>query len=193
MAPAATTDLPPTSALEEILVASKSNLDKSPHAAHFHHVATTIAHDLQYQHYWTSILVHTHSPINKQPLPRPIISGLPPKRAYIHPDEQVEILKAEHKTGEKIEQLPEREWVLPAQLQEKMSLGKFAAVFDALTTVPPSTEESVEEGDDEEEERVGYQWQGSNRQKRILLATLGDDSTVVYYIMHEGIIKPRQN
>jgi len=26
-----------------------------------------------------------------------------------------------------------------------------------------------------------------------LLATLTDDSTVVYYIMHDGIVKPRQN
>lgn len=29
--------------------------------------------------------------------------------------------------------------------------------------------------------------------KRVLLATLDDDSTVVYYIVHDGIVKPRQN
>lgn len=29
--------------------------------------------------------------------------------------------------------------------------------------------------------------------KRILLATLDDDSTVVYYIVHDGVVKPRQN
>lgn len=29
--------------------------------------------------------------------------------------------------------------------------------------------------------------------KRVLLATLDDDSTVVYYIVHNGIVKPRQN
>ena len=29
--------------------------------------------------------------------------------------------------------------------------------------------------------------------KRILLATVDDDSTVVYYIIHDGIVKPRQN
>jgi tRNA-splicing endonuclease subunit Sen15 len=29
--------------------------------------------------------------------------------------------------------------------------------------------------------------------KRLLLATLDDDSTVVYYIVHDGIVKPRQN
>ena len=126
-------------------------------------------------------------------MPRLLLSGLPPKRAYTHPDEQVEILKEEHKTGERIEQRPEREWVLPTQLQEKMSLKKFATVFDALSTVPPGAQEKEGEDGAEAEKNVGWQWQGTNRQKRILLATLHDDSTVVYYIMHDGIVKPRQN
>ncbi|KAH7360550.1 Sen15 protein-domain-containing protein [Rhexocercosporidium sp. MPI-PUGE-AT-0058] len=197
MAPSATTDLPPSSALNETLQSTKQTLTSSPHPAHLHDLATQVAHDLQYQHDWRSISIHTHSPLTNNPLPRPIISGLPPKRAYTHPDEQVEILKAEHKTGERIEQLPEREWVLPTQLQEKMSVGKFAAVFDAVGTVPPGGEEGGDEGGVEgngrEEKTVGWQWQGRNRQKRILLATLHDDSTVVYYIMHDGIVKPRQN
>jgi len=46
---------------------------------------------------------------------------------------------------------------------------------------------------EEEAEVVGHQWQGDSRQKRLLLATLQDDSTVVYYIIHDGIVKPRQN
>ena len=41
--------------------------------------------------------------------------------------------------------------------------------------------------------QVGKNWRGDERQKRVLLATLHDDSTVVYYIMHDGIVKPRQN
>ena len=86
----------------------------------------------------------------------------------------------------KIEQFPEREWVLPSHLQEKWSLKSFAEVFDMLDVVPP--------GDGEEEDDVvGWQWRGKNRQKRLLLATLTDDSTVVYYIMHDGTVKPRQN
>ena len=77
--------------------------------------------------------------------------------------------------------------MLPTHLQEKWSLANFAAVFDALEVVPPT-------GDDTYEENVvGNRWQGKNRQKRLLLATLHDDSTVVYYIMHDGIVKPRQN
>lgn len=63
-------------------------------------------------------------------------------------------------------------------------------MFDALDTVPP-----VEDGEDEDDldEEVGKEWRGKNRQKRLLLATVHDDSTVVYYIMHDGIVKPRQN
>ncbi len=190
MTPSATLDLPPASALQENINALKPTLQNSPHPAHLHALALSIAHNLQYHHDWTSLTVHTHSSLANSTLPRPVISGLPPKRAYIHPDEQVEILKAEHKAGESIEQSPEREWVLPTHLQEKWSLAKFAEIFDALDTVPPTTEGP--EGE-ERVEIVGHQWQGKNRQKRLLLATLHDDSTVVYYIMHDGIVKPRQN
>lgn len=80
--------------------------------------------------------------------------------------------------------------MLPSQIQENWSLAKFAGVFDALSTVPPGGDEVKEE---EAEKSVGWKWQGENRQKRLLLGTVHDDSTVVYYIMHDGIVKPRQN
>jgi tRNA-splicing endonuclease subunit Sen15 len=192
MAPSATTanQLPPISAIEKELNTSKLVLQSSIHARYLQNLAATILHDLQHQHEWSSLTIHTHSTITSLPLPRPIISGLPPRRAYIHPDEQVEILKAEHKTGTSIKQEPEREWVLPTQIQEKWSLKRFSEVFDALDTVPPA-----EDGEDEDDldEEVGKGWRGKNRQKRLLLATVHDDSTVVYYIMHDGIVKPRQN
>jgi len=190
MVPSAILDPPPASALQENINASKPTLQTSPHPAHLHNLALSVAHNLQYHHDWTSLSVHTYSSLTNLLLPRPIISGLPPRKAYIHLDEQIEILKAEHKAGESIEQIPEREWVLPTHLQEKWSLAKFAAVFDALDTVPPPTKEQEAE---EPVDIVGHQWQGKNRQKRLLLATLHDDSTVVYYIMHDGIVKPRQN
>lgn len=108
----------------------------------------------------------------------------------MHPDEQAEILKAEHDSGMTVVQYPEREWVLPTHVTEKWSLEKFAAVFDAIDTVPP-----VEGTHDDHAEQiqVGEKWRGKDRQKRLLLATLHDDSTIVYYIMHDGIVKPRQN
>lgn len=74
-------------------------------------------------------------------------------------------------------------------------MARFAEVFDAVGTVPEGKgAEGLEARDGEgEKEVVGAKWQGEYRQKRILLATLHDDSTVVYYIMHDGIVKPRQN
>lgn len=193
MAPSAIeVDLPPTSALQETINESKVTIQQSPHPTHLHHLAIQILHDLQHQHDWTSLTIHTHSSLTKNPLPRPVISGLPPRRAYIHPDEQIEILKVEHETGKAIKQEPEREWVLPSQIQETWSLAKFAAVFDALDTVPPG-DGPKEEGEGDEVISVGSKWQGKNRQKRLLLGTVHDDSTVVYYIMHDGIVKPRQN
>ena len=80
----------------------------------------------------------------------------------------------------------EREWVLPTHLREKWSLRKFAEVFDSVSKIPPGEEQENmgEEVKDDTARRGG---------KRVLLATVGDDSTVLYYIMHDGIVKPRQN
>ena len=83
------------------------------------------------------------------------------------------------KAGVKVDEVEvEREW-------EKWSLRRFAEVFDAVEEEPP------------EDDVGGQMWEevkGKRRGgKRVLLATLGDDSTVVYYIVHDGIVKPRQN
>ena len=100
----------------------------------------------------------------------------------MHPDQQGEEVQA----GVKDEDVEvEREWVLPTHLLEKWSLRRFAEVFDGIGEEPP-------EGDD------GGGWEGEGKGKRrggkrVLLATLGDDSTVVYYVVHDGIVKPRQN
>ncbi|KAF7902063.1 uncharacterized protein EAF01_007361 [Botrytis porri] len=188
------TSLPPNSALQNLLNTQTPTTLETTHPAYLHHLATTILQNLQLQHDWTSLKIHTHSPLTSRSLPRPLISGLPPRRAYIHPDEQVAILKAEHSSGETIAQFPEREWVLPTHLEEKWSLARFAEVFDAVGTVPPgSGAEGREDAEEDGKEIVGGKWQGENRQKRILLATVHDDSTIVYYIMHDGIVKPRQN
>ncbi|KAG9232251.1 Sen15 protein-domain-containing protein [Amylocarpus encephaloides] len=184
----------PLSAAQESINISKSALKESPHPDYLHHLATSILHNLQYQHSWTSLTIHTHSSMDSAPLPRPMISGLPPRRAYIHPDEQAAIIKAEHDRGEMIEQKPEREWVLPSHIKEKWTLNGFASVFRTISVVPPGDSGSNEEDEEDvEESPVGDQWQGENRQKRLLLATLDGDSTVTYYIMHGGIVKPRQN
>jgi tRNA-splicing endonuclease subunit Sen15, fungi type len=172
-----------------------SGLDSltSPHPTHLHNLASTILINLRHQHDWSSLVINTHSTRTGQLLPRPLISGVPPRRVYVHPDEQVEILKAEHETGIRITQQPEREWVLPTHLSEKWNLKAFAELFDAIDTLPPMNDADVKDNDDQLECQVGKNWRGNQRQKRVLLATLHDDSTVVYYIMHDGIVKPRQN
>jgi tRNA-splicing endonuclease subunit Sen15 len=189
MIPSATkSELPPPSALEKVLKNSNESSQDYEHPDHLQHLASTVLYNLQHQHEWTSLTIHTRSSTTNLPLPRPIVSGMPPKRAYIHPDEQAEIIKAEHEAGKSIEQHAEQEWVLPTYIGERWSLRGFAGVFDALDVVPPTDEDSPED-----EDSVGQKWRGQNRQKRLLLATLHDDSTVVYYIMHDGIVKPRQN
>lgn len=187
----ATTDNEPPaeSALQALLAAASEASKTSGHSAHLHQLAATVLYNLQYQHEWTELSIQTKSTITGAVLPRPLVTGIPPTRAYVHPDEQAEILKAEHKTGQAIPLSPEPEWVLPTHINEKWSLKKFAEVFDAIETVPPGSTDTLEQDNDE----VGAKWRGKNRQKRLLLSTLHDDSTVVYYIVHDGIVKPRQN
>lgn len=112
----------------------------------------------------------------------------------MHPDEQIDMLKAGMKESDA--QL-EREWVLPCHLREKWSLRKMGQVFDAVGVVPPGLEEEREEdGKKGLEGKSGRGGNGIKKRrggKRILLGIVGDDSTIVYYIVHDGIVKPRQN
>ena len=87
----------------------------------------------------------------------------------------------------------EREWVLPTRLAEKWTLRRFAEVFDGVGIVPPG--EGGDGGEDRRDrERLVERNVGTRRGgKRILLATASDDSTIVYYVVHDGIVKPRQN
>lgn len=175
-----TAAIPPSSALTSLIA---SHSPPSTHSPHHYNLALQILHNLQHQHSWTSLHIHTQSAVTKVPLPRPLISGLPPKRIYVHPDQQTEELKA----GVKDEEVDvEREWVLPTHLAEKWSLRRFAEVFDAVGEEPPGDER----GQNDDARRGKGKRRGG---KRVLLATLGDDSTVVYYIVHDGIVKPRQN
>ena len=127
-------------------------------------VTLTVLHNLENQHDWTELEVR-----DDPNQPRPLIRGLPPKRLYLHPDDQVEALAHERSTGEKLFQDPEHEWVLAVRLVEKWSLANFAAVFDSINH------------------------EAGIKAKRIVLATIHNDSTIVYYLMHEGMVKPRQN
>jgi tRNA-splicing endonuclease subunit Sen15 len=125
-------------------------------------VTLTVVYNLQYQHDWVSLKVHQTTSR------RPLIRGLPPRRLYIHPDDQIAALEREKATGEPLDQTPESEWVLAVHPEEKWSMRGFSEIFDSIEHEGP-------------------------REKRLVLATVHKDSTVVYYLMHEGMVKPRQN
>ncbi|KAF2855074.1 hypothetical protein T440DRAFT_203219 [Plenodomus tracheiphilus IPT5] len=178
----------------QTFVAEPAARASSTHLPNQTSLARQILHNLQYQHYWTDLEVHTQSPVTNAPLPRPLVSGLPPQRLYVHPDEQVELLKkadrerkaraAGEAGGLDVKAEPEREWILPTRLNEKWTLRRLAAVFDGISMVPTTAEPS---GTD----------QGTSNPfrttKRVLLGTVDTDSTIVYYIVHDGVVKPRQN
>lgn len=127
-------------------------------------VTESVLRNLEDQHDWTALSLHETSGKGR----RTLIRGLPPRRLYLHPDDQIAALTHEHETGERLYQDPENEWVLAVHQAEQWSLSDFAAIFDSIS-------------------------QNSERAKRITLATVHNDSTVVYYLIHEGIVKPRQN
>lgn len=138
-------------------------------------------------------------------LPRPVISGQPPRRIYTHPDLQRALLKR----GLREEDLPpETIWVLPTMLKERWSLKDFAAVFDGLPEregvvfddskskggIRVEKQGKKAEADAHElEETTGDEKPSWDQVKRLLLATVEEDSTVVYYVVHDGVVKPRQN
>jgi tRNA-splicing endonuclease subunit Sen15, fungi type len=179
------------------LVVDANLLSHSDHLPSLHSLALQIQHNLRYQHAWTNIQVHTHSPLTNEPLPRPLLSGLPPQRLYVHPDEQIELRKQadrERKENNEadddtkaldVKAEPESEWVLPTRLSEKWTLRRLSDVFNGIGIVPPEAQVGNTEDD-----RHANPWR---KNKRIVLASVDSDSTVVYYIVHDGVVKPRQN
>ncbi|KAH6661138.1 tRNA-splicing endonuclease subunit Sen15 [Truncatella angustata] len=137
---------------------------------HINDLVAVVRENLENQQDWTSLKIHTHSTKSKIPHPRPLVSGLPPRRIYIHPDDQIEMIK--NNTMAANAQTPEVEWVLSTSLNEHITLEFLSGVFDSMDR-PDNLPE--------------------DRSKRLLLAVKHDDSTVVYYFVHDGIVKPRQN
>ncbi|RAH54995.1 hypothetical protein BO85DRAFT_89499 [Aspergillus piperis CBS 112811] len=195
----ATKPLPP-SALTTLL-SSTTTPPPTPLSAN----TLQILHNLQHQHLWTSLRVHNlHLPSNsEQQQPLYLISGIPPHHLYIHPDEQLFML--ERGLREDDVEL-ERMFVLPTVQGESWTLRKLAGVFDSLPE--GSGEGEVLEGgggagEKAEKLREYYEYRGKARAtkewggKRLLLAMvdrrMGGDGTVVYYVVQDGAVKPRQN
>ncbi|EEH39354.1 hypothetical protein PAAG_08623 [Paracoccidioides lutzii Pb01] len=190
-------------------------------------LTTQIQHNLQYQHRWTSLRIH--SPHTLSPSQNiTLISGLPPQTLYTHQDEQAYML--EH--GINPDDVPtEREWVIPTAQGQAWSLRQLAECFDVIPLPDSKHAEgvenvvgmTVEKGGDSRSNGIsevksgegkgmktekkskeeifaeyqrrkrGKEWGG----KRALLAMVdrgkGGDGTVVYYVVLEGSVKPRQN
>ena len=179
--------------------------------------ATTlqILHNLQHQHLWTSLQIHdisapsdatettpklpiTTSPDDTAPT---LISGIPPHRVYTHPDEQLYMLEQ----GLREDDLkPERFFVIPTAQGQQWSLRRMAAVFDAMSEIQPVETSTGEKDNGKAKQLAKYyerrekayetkEWGG----KRVLLAMvdkgMGGEGTVVYYVVQEGEVKPRQN
>ena len=164
------------SALESLLREEGATDDSYPD--HLNHLTKQVLHNLQYQHRWIDLEIHASAPGSGRPFPRPLISGLPPKRLYMHPDEQADLLKKQSRhqnaSSSAIKggrdgqanplEAPVTEWVLPTHLREKWTLRQFAEVFNSMDEKTASGEPP---------------W---DAHKRVVLATLQDDSTIVYYV-----------
>ncbi|GIJ84374.1 hypothetical protein Asppvi_003217 [Aspergillus pseudoviridinutans] len=211
-----TPQAPKPSALTTLLTSTSASSD--PHSA----TAVQVLHNLQHQHLWTSLQIHdlqapnfsvassstSTSTDQLSSSPSCLISGIPPHRIYTHPDEQLFMLERGLREDD-IEL--ERLFVVPTAHGQSWSLRKMAAVFDALPedeeeSHAQSLDDATESGNNAEKAaklteyyeyrrkaRVTKEWGG----KRLLLAmvdrSMGGDGTVVYYVVQEGAVKPRQN
>lgn len=197
--------MPELSQLSELI--DSTSASTNPQAA----TTLQILHNLQHQHLWTSLQIHA-SPSNvtsssPQEYRPPLISGIPPNRVYTHPDEQLYMLEQ----GLREDDLPpERLFVIPTAQGQNWSIRRMAAVFDTLDEItivaddeadletrPPvqgdKAQKLVEYNQRREKANATLEW-GS---KRVLLGMvnkgMGGDGTVVYYVVQEGEVKPRQN
>ncbi|KAL1961351.1 hypothetical protein VTO42DRAFT_79 [Malbranchea cinnamomea] len=182
--------LPPASALTTLI--SQSQDPENPITA----LTLQVFHNLQHQHLWTSLRIHeprTLSPSQSIPL----ISGIPPQSIYIHPDEQAYMLEL----GIRLEETAvDREWVIPTAQGQTWSLRRLAEVFDAL----PDRKEDIQAPDSKrglvsnkvleyERKKREEPWGGKRALLSMVNRNKGGDGTVVYYIILEGTVKPRQN
>ncbi|KAI3336777.1 hypothetical protein HD806DRAFT_474772, partial [Xylariaceae sp. AK1471] len=97
--------------------------------SHAQQLADMVLDNLKYQHDWTELQILTHSPTDSGSLMRPMISGLPPRRLYVHPDDQITMVKSSAVPNGKIFDMPEVEWVLSTHISEKWTIKAFAGVF----------------------------------------------------------------
>ncbi|CAI7653470.1 unnamed protein product [Penicillium pancosmium] len=187
--------IPELSQLSELI--DSTSASKNPQAA----TTLQILHNLQHQHLWTSLQIHASPSDSTSSEPQ---ESRPP----LVSDEQLYMLEQ----GLREDDLrPERLVVIPTAQGQNWSLRRMAAVFDALDEITIAAEDDeadVEtrppvEGDKAQKLEEYYQRREKANatlewgSRRVLLGMvnkgMGGDGTVVYYIVQEGEVKPRQN
>ncbi|PGH08805.1 hypothetical protein AJ80_07762 [Polytolypa hystricis UAMH7299] len=186
---------PSPSAVTSLITTSTSSASPDPVSA----LTLEVHHNLQHQHLWTSLIIHdvyTLSPTQSTPL----ISGQPPQAVYIHPDEQAYLLEQ----GISADDIPvDREWVIPTAQGQSWTLRRLAGIFDSLPAETSGRDAAEEEhaGEDMSEKLAAHAekkkeedlWGGKRALIAMVNRKMGGDGTVVYYVVLEGAVKPRQN
>lgn len=103
---------------------------------------------------------------------------------------------------------PERVFVIPTAQGQSWSLRRMAAVFDAMSEIEVVADEDESTGGNVDADKARKLEEYDARRekanatkewgaKRALLAMvdkgMGGEGTVVYYVVQEGEVKPRQN
>jgi tRNA-splicing endonuclease subunit Sen15, fungi type len=160
--------------------------DKDEALAAMRNLRSVVRSNLEHQHYWTHITAldtttdlkthadkgSTFSIDREKALPRPMLYGRPPEQLYVS-DQSSSTGPTKEAHGQPKNASVDYEYVLPVHLDEKWTIRQWAVLFDALPI----------------QKAIGV----IDQKKRIVVAVVSGDSTVVYYIMHDGVVKPRQN
>lgn len=127
--PTATETVPPApSALSNLITSSFAAAAAAAAESPSHAIALQVLHNLQHQHLWTDLALHAEQSLSEHQH-APLVSGVPPQKVYVHPDEQVYLL--EH--GVRSEDTPPyREYVLPTRQGERWTLRRLSEVMDSL-------------------------------------------------------------
>ncbi|KAI5282922.1 hypothetical protein KEM54_002470 [Ascosphaera aggregata] len=160
-------------------------------------IAAQVLHNLQHQHLWTDLQCYGAFTLSASQR-APLLRGRPPQTVYVHPDEQAYMVQQ----GISADDVPvETEWVLPTSQGQTWSLRRLAEIFDALPDKGALDSESSAVVDDVGDAKLKEYRQKKCEKgwdvKRVLLAMvntqMGGEGTVVYYVVLEGTVKPRQN
>ncbi|KAF5095849.1 hypothetical protein D0Z00_002989 [Geotrichum galactomycetum] len=133
-------------------------------------LAQIVQHNLTHHHLWTGLRLETLTLPSDPNSPREytVCTGVP--REQLHPDDPPVVPEDAPRS---------REWVLPVKTDEKWSIREWAEIFAAIKAVDDGTSNNG--------------GSSSSNLSRVIMASVTNDGTVVYYFVNKGITKPRKN